>query len=290
VPKSLAQQALAIIRPVAEEIGQAARSDHGERIRDGLQVAIAGAPNVGKSTLLNRFARRDAAIVSPHPGTTRDVIEVHLDLGGFPVTLRDTAGIRLTDDPVEEEGVRRAWQSLTTSILALWVLDAREVDANGIAAIAAEVDGAAIAALAAEEPLAHMRLWFVVNKTDLIDREQRERIEALFQAPPRGHFLVSAATGEGIDALVEAIGKFAGQFFWAEAVLVTRERHRQMLELAAWELTDALALDESDGTEGREELIAERVRLATRALERLTGRVDVEDVLDVIFREFCVGK
>jgi len=290
VPKNLARQAIAIIRPVAEEIGQAARSDHGERIREGLQVAIVGAPNVGKSTLLNRFAKRDAAIVSPHAGTTRDVIEVHLDLAGFPVTLRDTAGIRLTDDPVEEEGVRRAWRSVTTATLALWVVDARDVEASTIAAIAAEVDGSAIAALAVGEPLAHIRLWFVVNKTDLIDREQRERIEALFQAPPRGHFLVSAATGEGIDTLAEAIGKFAGQFFRVEAILVTRERHRQMLELAAWELTDALALDEPDGTEGREELVAERVRLATRALERLTGRVDVEDVLDVIFREFCVGK
>ena len=288
--KALRTKHLRIIRPVADEIGQAARSDHGERIRDGLQVAIVGAPNVGKSTLLNRFAKRDAAIVSPHAGTTRDVIEVHLDLAGFPVTLRDTAGIRPTDDPVEEEGVRRAWQSVTTATLALWVVDAREVDASAIAAVAAEVDGSAIAALAAGEPLGHMRLWFVVNKTDLIDRGQRERIEALFQAPPRGHFLVSAATGEGIDALVEAIGKFAGQFFQVEAVLVTRERHRKMLELAAWELTDALALEEPHGTEGREELIAEHVRLATRALERLTGRVDVEDVLDVIFREFCIGK
>src|SRR5262249_13850061 len=135
VPKNLAREALAIIRPIAEEIAQAGRG-HGERMREGLQVAIAGAPNVGKSTLLNRFAKRDAAIVSPYAGTTRDVIEVPLDLGGFPVTIRDTAGIRPTQDPVEQEGVRRAWQSAASADLVLWVLDAREVSASAVAAVA----------------------------------------------------------------------------------------------------------------------------------------------------------
>jgi len=102
--------------------------------------------------------------------------------------------------------------------------------------------------------------------------------------------MISAATGEGVDILVEAIGKFVAQCLGRETVLVTRERHRQMLAAAAAALKSALALDQAHGTEGREELIAEQVRMATRALERLTGRVDVEDVLDVIFREFCVGK
>src|SRR5262249_5879966 len=144
---------------------------HGERMREGLQVAIAGAPNVGKSTLLNRFAKRDAAIVSPYAGTTRDVIEVHLDLGGFPVTIRDTAGIRPTQDPVEQEGVRRAWQSAASADLVLWVLDAREVSAS------------AVATVADQEQLARTPLWLVANKADLLDVTARGGVEALFQAP-----------------------------------------------------------------------------------------------------------
>jgi tRNA modification GTPase len=276
VPKNLARQALAIIQPVAEEIAEAGRG-HGERIREGLQVAIAGAPNVGKSTLLNRFARREAAIVSPYAGTTRDVIEVHLDLGGYPVTVRDTAGIRPTEDPVEQEGVRRAWQSASGANLVLWVLEAQTADP------------AAIAAAADHERLGHTQVWSVVNKTDLLDASGRQKVDALFE-DRRVRFLVSAVTGEGVDNLVDAISKFAAGFFRIEAVLVTRERHRQMLQEASAALVDALALNQVYGAEGREEVIAEHVRLATRALERLTGRVDVEDVLDVIFREFCVGK
>jgi tRNA modification GTPase len=276
MPKNLARQAMATIRPVAEEIGQG-NYGHGERLRDGLQVAIAGEPNVGKSTLLNRFARRDAAIVSPYAGTTRDVIEVHLDLGGFPVTLRDTAGIRPTDDPVELEGVRRARRSLIMADLALWVLDAQTVDAAALGAVADEMGET------------RTRVWLVVNKVDLVDTGRREAIGILFPNP-RIRFLISAATGEGVEALVEAMGVFAGQYFAAETVLVTRERHRQMLQLAWAALAGALAIDQAEGAGGREELIAEQVRMATRALERLTGRVDVEEVLDVIFREFCVGK
>ena len=276
VPKNLAREALAIIRPIAEEIAQAG-SGHGERLREGLQVAIAGAPNVGKSTLLNRFAKRDAAIVSPYAGTTRDVIEVHLDLKGFPVTIHDTAGIRPTEDPVEQEGVRRAWQSTAAADLVLWVLDASEVSASAVAAVAGQAE------------LAQTLTWFVVNKTDLLDAGSRESIGALFQSP-RVRFLVSAVTGEGVDNLIDGIAKFASESFRAEAVLVTRARHRQMLQEAFAALAGALALDQAHGAEGREEVIAEQIRMATRALERLTGRVDVEDVLDVIFREFCVGK
>jgi len=274
VPKSLARQALAIIRPVAEAIGKGMLG-RGERLRDGLQVAIAGAPNVGKSTLLNRFAKREAAIVSPYAGTTRDVIEVHLDLAGYPVTLRDTAGIRPTDDPVEQEGVRRAWQSVTMANLVLWVLDAREAAAG------------AIATVAEDRRLAHSEVWFLANKIDLV-AGSRGAVDALFQAPRR--FAISAATGERVDELTEALSAFARGFFAGETVLVTRERHRQMLGVAAAALDGALALDRAQGSEGREELIAEQVRMAARALERLTGRVDVEDILDVIFREFCVGK
>ncbi len=127
VPENLVQPALAIARELADEIAAAlADGGRGERLREGLVVAIAGPPNAGKSTLLNRLARREAAIVSPYAGTTRDVIEVHLDLGGLPVTLLDTAGIRETDDPVELEGVRRARERAAGADLVLWVVDASD--------------------------------------------------------------------------------------------------------------------------------------------------------------------
>src|SRR5437773_10356903 len=123
VPKDMMSRALGLIRPLGEEISKAG-AGHGERLREGLRVAIAGPPNAGKSTLFNRLARREAAIVSPFPGTTRDVLEVHLDLAGFPVTVLDTAGIRETNDPIEREGVRRASAQAARARVVLWILDA----------------------------------------------------------------------------------------------------------------------------------------------------------------------
>ena len=129
MPEDLLKPALAIARELESEIAAALADDRrGERLREGLVVAIAGPPNAGKSTLLNRIARREAAIVSPYAGTTRDVIEVHLDLNGWPVTLLDTAGIRVTEDPVEREGVRRATERAGAADLVLWVVDAAGQD------------------------------------------------------------------------------------------------------------------------------------------------------------------
>ncbi len=147
VPEDLGAPALAIARELAGEIEAALADGHrGERLREGLVVAIAGPPNAGKSTLLNRIARREAAIVSPYAGTTRDVIEVHLDLGGWPVTLLDTAGIRETGDPVEMEGVRRARERAAAADLVLWVVDASETGAAAVVAGGAEVGGTPISA------------------------------------------------------------------------------------------------------------------------------------------------
>jgi tRNA modification GTPase len=274
VPGDLGARALAIIRPLLGELRQAAGAGRGERLREGLAVAIAGPPNVGKSTLLNRLARREAAIVSPHAGTTRDVIEVHLDLGGFPVILRDTAGLREAIDPVEQEGVRRARDAVLDADLVLWVWDA----AGG------EVD----------EPSEQSDLeavpprWIILNKMDLLaPGAGRELVARLTDRRP-GHPLltISATFGAGIDELVRNLSAFAEHFFTAEPALVTRERHRLALQEAAVALEGALQL----GPQGGEELVAEQIRLATRALERLTGRIGVEDILDVIFRDFCIGK
>ncbi len=262
VPAELLAPALAAARALRQEIAAALADDRrGERLRDGLVVAIAGPPNAGKSSLLNRIARRDVAIVTPHAGTTRDVIEVHLDLEGYPVTLLDTAGIRESDDPVEREGVRRARERAAAADLVLWVTDVATDPTDG-------------QGLGTERAVP---IWPVRNKIDLADADAA--------APAKFH--VSALTGAGLAELIAALGRHAeGSFAGAEPSLVTRERHRQALG----ETVDALDRALTEGEGGREDIVAEELRLAARALGRLTGRVDVEDILDVIFRDFCVGK
>ena len=271
VPKDMMARSLALIRPLAEEISKAG-TGQGERLREGLRVAIAGPPNAGKSTLFNRLARREAAIVSPFPGTTRDVLELHLDLGGYPVTVLDTAGIRETNDPVEREGVRRASEQAASANLVLWV-----------------VDGTVIESRALQRPLiqapSESTAWLAVNKMDLVAEEDRRRIESGFNKEEIVN-LVSSTTGAGVDELVNALARFAGCFFTPEPALVTRERQRAHLK----ETVLALEGAQRAARDGREEIMAEQLRLATRALGKLLGRVDVEDVLDVIFRDFCIGK
>lgn len=266
--------ALAIAAGAAAEIADVlAAAGRGERLRDGLTVAIAGPVNVGKSTIVNRLARRSVAIVSPHAGTTRDLIEVRLDLGGFPVTVVDTAGIRETADPVEAEGVRRARARAQAADLVLWVTDASA--AGPLPAPPDLGEGGA------------PPLWAVVNKMDLVTAAGACAGATAGRAAPT--YRISAETGMAMDDLVGAIAAFAAEYFsqGREAALVTRQRQRQALE----ECRDALerATAEAEGA-GREDLIAEELRLAVRALGRLVGRVDVEDVLDVIFRDFCIGK
>src|SRR5436305_6259890 len=265
VPKDMMSRALGLIRPLGEEISKAG-AGHGERLREGLRVAIAGPPNAGKSTLFNRLARREAAIVSPFPGTTRDVLEVHLDLGGYPVTVLDTAGIRETNDPIESEGVRRASAQAADADLVLWILDAsllRELPPSPRPA----------------QVTADGKLWILVNKMDLIDLTHQRKIESLFTPELAVHF-ISSATGSGLEDLIATMSCFVADFFTAEPALVTRARHRALLE----ETAEALRGAEKAAGDGQEEIMAEQLRLATRSLGKLLGRVDVEDVLDVIFR------
>jgi tRNA modification GTPase len=268
VPDDLIGPALDAARELLAEVEAVLRDEHrGERLREGLVVAIAGPPNAGKSSLLNRLARREAAIVSPYAGTTRDVIEVHLDLGGYPVMLLDTAGVRESEDPVEQEGVRRARERAAAADLVLWVEDA---------------ESSAGRVLRKNESITQPKKeWLIHNKSDLIysDREQPKSA--------KGEFKISALTGLGMDALVSALAEHAAELFAVgEPALVTRQRHRDLLRQVADALSRALAL----GAGAAEELVAEELRLAMRALGRLTGRVDVEDILDVIFRDFCIGK
>jgi tRNA modification GTPase len=273
VPDDLVEPALRVARQLRDEIATSvADGGRGERLRDGLVVAIAGPPNAGKSTLLNRLARREAAIVSPYPGTTRDVIEVHLDLAGYPVTLLDTAGIRDSGDPVEQEGVRRARARAAMADLVLWVTDA-------------SADGGSADEAAAK--LEHAEVWWLQNKIDLKPAAGARRSESRPRNGINRSFAISAATGAGIGDLIEALAAFSQDYFAStESVLVTRARHREALQETLAALDRVLTSDHS----GREELIAEELRAAATTLGRLTGRVDVEDILDVIFREFCIGK
>jgi tRNA modification GTPase len=262
VPAELMAPALAKIKALHAEIAEVlAAQGRSERLRDGLVVAIAGPPNVGKSTLMNQLARREVAIVSPHAGTTRDIIEVQLDLDGYPVTVIDTAGIRATEDPVEQEGVRRARARAAEADLVLWLV---EDDARDHA-----VEGAA-------------PVWMVRNK---IDKNALSRHGAgMGRTCGSPYFEISASRGDGLAELVAALVSHAENVFGSgEGGLIGRERQRKLLrETAAW-------LHRSMEGKG-EELVAEDLRAAAHSLGRLLGRVDVEDILDKIFREFCIGK
>jgi tRNA modification GTPase len=272
VPEDLIGPALNAAQQLRSMIAVAlADGGRGERLRDGVVVAIAGPPNAGKSTLLNRLARREAAIVSPHAGTTRDVIEVHLDLAGYPVTLLDTAGIRESDDPVEREGVRRALARAEAADLVLWVIDPQEGQRPTDESLEKKVKTEA---------------WRVFNKADLSVDKLWINCESSSAAFAKT-FAISALTGSGIDSLIGALSAHAEAYFaTTESALVTRARHRHALEETVAALDRALAV----GASGHEELIAEELRAAATTLGRLTGRVDVEDILDVIFRDFCIGK
>lgn len=260
VSAELITPALAKIESLRDEIQTVLSAQgQGERLRDGLVVAIAGPPNVGKSTLINQLARREVAIVSPHAGTTRDVIEVQLDLDGYPVTVIDTAGIRETDDPVEQEGVRRARARAAEADLVLWLADG--IDRK------VRYDSAT-------------PTWLVRNKIDLGT--------VLAGSGEGGHpeFRVSAARGDGIPELIAALVSFAHDYFGtSEGGLISRTRQRVLLQATVEALRGSI-----DVAGQGEELAAEELRRAAYALGRLLGRVDVEDILDVIFREFCIGK
>ncbi len=263
VSRMVRREMLAIIGSLIAQLEDAlAAGSAGERLRDGLIVVIAGPPNAGKSTLLNALARREAAIVSSIPGTTRDAIEVHLDLNGLPLTLIDTAGLRESEDPIEAIGIARTKARAGEADLILWLSEAA---APAPAAIAAGVE-----------------IWPVFTKTDLLDRDGENG-----SGSPQGEIWLSAASGENMDLLLARLTEFAkAATGGGEGALITRERHRRAMAaaLAALEHAQAEHLFEAP------ELLAEDLRCAIRALESLIGKIDVEDVLGEIFSRFCIGK
>lgn len=229
----------------------------GERLRDGLNVVILGAPNVGKSSLLNVIARRDAAIVSTKAGTTRDAIEIHLDIAGYPVVLVDTAGIRPSDDEIEAEGIRRALERAESADLKLVMFDGTQQ--NNQAGLSL-LDQQSIA---------------VINKSDLPSN-------AKLAVP--SSITISTKTGEGIDRLLKMIEeRVVGHFSSYAAPFITRSRHRDLLSDAQRHLEKSLK-------DAPLELKCEELRLAVQAVGKITGKIQVDDVLDVIFKSFCIGK
>ena len=256
IPGSVSVQAWDIVGALEQEIVNHLADRRGERVRDGAEVVILGPTNAGKSSLINAIARRDVAIVTPEPGTTRDLIEVRLDLGGYPVTLVDTAGLREAAGAIEQEGIRRAQERAAGADIVLWLADAT----------------------VAGTPQAPPGAIFVATKIDLVDATERSASVA------GADLRVSAKTGEGIDALLALLtARLADTSSPLESPVITRARHRAALEACLSAVRAAVA-------GGPLELRAEELRHAADALGRITGRIDVEDLLDVIFRDFCIGK
>lgn len=254
IQRRVNSEVVEIYREISKHLSDAQR---GEIVRDGLFLTVIGPPNAGKSSLVNALAKRDVAIVAETAGTTRDIIEVRLNIGGYAVIVADTAGLRAAADAVESEGVKRALARAAQSDLVLLLLDGSADDP--IAGLSAE-------ALAKVD----LTVW---NKADLPSPE------------PRTGLALSLKTGAGLDALLAAIEHQVAKRLErdSEAPVLSRARHRHALEQAAAALArsrDAAA----------PELFAEDLRLAVRAIGRITGRVDVEELLDVVFRDFCIGK
>lgn len=271
LPEDVAARARPGLEALEAQIGEALDdASRGRRVRDGFRIALVGAPNAGKSTLLNGLVERDAAIVTSTPGTTRDIIEVPLTLGGYKVLLADTAGLRATEDAIEAEGVRRAQAWAADADLRLWVIDAAMFHVK---------QGDAYAIVRPGD-------WAVINKIDIVDNFRLEELRAglvdqglvvleLAARKPGGAERARAAlTSHVVDALSGA-----------EFPAATRIRHAESLTEARSYLQRALS---DVGLEV--ELAAEDVRLAARSLSRITGRIDPEDVLDRVFSSFCIGK
>jgi tRNA modification GTPase len=244
-------------RAAIEQIDRAlATAGAAQRLREGFTVVIAGSPNVGKSTLMNALAGRDVAITSPIPGTTRDLIEVFLDLRGYPVTLVDTAGMRESADPVEREGVARARRRAESADLTLWLDDG----------------------CGARPPSFSSPVLRLSTKVDLLPPDA--------PALATVKFAISAKTGAGVDQLLDALADLAEERMSSgERALLTVERHRRAFQDARAALAATLAPDATEW-----ELIAEDLRRAAAAMDRVVGRIGSEDVLGEIFARLCVGK
>lgn len=240
----------------------------GQRLREGFLIAIVGVPNVGKSSLINALTKRDVAIVSQSAGTTRDVVEAHLDVAGFPVILADTAGLREGVEEIESEGIRRAVKKASDADLILHVLDAKDYP---------HIDKL-------PDALTNKRVLTLWNKTDALPDNERVKLEFMPPIKVEKCFAISAKTGAGMDVLWDEIKSIlSDSVVGIQNGAITRERYRVALKECVKALESSLHAPEL-------ELKAEDLRMANRALGRITGVIDADELLDVIFRDFCIGK
>ena len=256
------QSCFTLVREIQQHLQHAKT---GERLREGIRLAIIGAPNAGKSTLMNRLAQRDVAIVSPQAGTTRDVLEVHLDIHGYPVVIADTAGLRATEDAIEQMGIERATARAAEADLKLALFDLTK-------------------------PLDSTTQKLVDNQTIIIGTKQLQagaQDIAVFKKRFHGktYTLIDTPADAGINELLNLLHQQLQQIFErpSEQPLLTRARHREALQAALDTLTRSQQA-------ALPELQAEDWRLALRSIGRLTGQVHPEELLDIVFREFCIGK
>ena len=236
----------------------------GERIREGFKIAIVGPSNAGKSSLLNYLSKRDVAIVSEMAGTTRDVIETHLNLDGYPVVLSDTAGIRDSKDEIEKRGIKLALKRAEEADLRLLVVEPKNLDFTGFL-----------------KDLFDENSILVINKSDLLQKNLDDQIKKL------EHVLISIIKNSNLDILIDKIkNKLKNKFISNEDILITRERHRQHLKQCVDHLKNFSKKNKNDDFDKA----AEDLRLATRHLGMIVGKVDVEEILGSIFNDFCIGK
>ena len=236
----------------------------GEIIREGFKIAIVGPTNAGKSSLLNYLSKRDVAIVSEIAGTTRDVIETHLNLDGYPVIVSDTAGIRDSKDEIEKKGIKLALKSADEADLRLVVIEPKNLDFTGFL-----------------KDLFDKNSILIINKSDLLKKQLDPEIKKL------DHVLISIIKNSNLDILIKKIiKKLKDKFISSEDILITRERHRQHLEQCAEHLINFADKNKNDDLDKG----AEDLRLATRHLGMIVGKVDVEEILGSIFNDFCIGK
>ena len=236
----------------------------GEIIREGFKIAIVGPTNAGKSSLINYLSNREVAIVSEIAGTTRDVVETHLNIDGYPVIISDTAGIRDSKDEIEKKGIKLSLKKAENADLKLVVVDAKSIDFSGYL-----------------NDLIKKNAILVINKSDLLNKKLDQEISKL------NHVLISLKDNLNIDELITKIKNYLrDKFITEEDILITRERHRQHLVQCADHLKNFLDKNNKKDFDKA----AEDLRLATRHLGMIVGKVDVEEILGSIFNDFCIGK
>ena len=264
IPDNITEKLENTVFKVRAAIGEHLRQNRsGERLRDGFRVVIVGEPNVGKSSLLNCLARREAVIVSDIAGTTRDAIDVYMDINGFPVIFTDTAGLRDTDEQIEQKGIEIAYDKAKNADLIIALSDVQNINQKTFADLVTDCKN---------------KIIYVYNKADTIDFEQCSKNLSA------GSILISAKNQQGINELLELISRrIAAEMNNGSGALITRQRYREVLN-------DVFKALEQFNLQKSIELAAEDVRLAARSLGKITGVIEVDEILDKIFGSFCIGK